>query len=256
VTAAVAVLCAVFGLAVGSFLNVVIYRVPRGRSIVAPRSACPTCATPISNRDNVPLVSWLVLRGRCRHCGARISPRYPLVEASTAVLFAGVGLRFGASWAVPAYLVLVAGLLALACIDVEARLLPRSIVYAVLGLTAPLLVVASAATHDWRALWVGAAFGAGWYALFFGIHRVDSRLIGFGDVRLALVLGLGLGWLGVVPVLVGFFAANLVGLAFALMLIALRRWHWNAKLPYGTFLALGAAIGIFLGPSLHIRWHT
>jgi leader peptidase (prepilin peptidase) / N-methyltransferase len=254
VTAALVVICALLGLAVGSFLNVVIYRVPRGRSIVAPRSACPTCAAPISNRDNVPLVSWLVLRGRCRNCGEPISFRYPLVEVATAALFAGVALRFGATAPLPAYLVLVAGLLALACIDVELRLLPRSIVYVVLGLVAVLLLIASASTSHWRDLWVAAASSAGWFGLFYAIYRIDSKLIGFGDVRLSLVLGLGLGWLGWVPLLLGFFAANLLGLAFSLALIARRRWHWSVRVPYGTFLALGTAIAIFVGPSLHVHW--
>ena len=106
--------CALLRLAVGSFLNVVIYRVPRSESIVAPRSACPDCETPIAGRDNIPVISWLVLRGRCRSCGLRISPRYPIVEAATAALFVGVAIRFGAHPALPAYLAMVAGLVALA----------------------------------------------------------------------------------------------------------------------------------------------
>jgi leader peptidase (prepilin peptidase) / N-methyltransferase len=253
-TAVLAAFCALLGLVVGSFLNVVIYRVPRGRSIVAPRSACPACATPIANRDNVPLVSWLVLRGRCRTCGEPISPRYPIVELTTAALFAGVAIRFGATAPLAAYLVLVAGLFALACIDAELRLLPRSIVYVLFVLVAVLLVAASAWTSDWRALGIAAASAVGWFGLFYAIHRIDARLIGFGDVRLGLVLGLGLGWLGWVPLLLGFFAANVLGLGFSLLLIAREHWHWHAKIPYGTFLALGAGIAIFVGPSLHLHW--
>ncbi len=252
-TAAVIVICGLLGLAVGSFLNVVIYRVPRGLSIVAPRSACPDCGTPISNRDNVPVVSWLLLHGRCRNCGKPIAMRYPLVEALTAALFAGVAARFGATWPLPAYLVLMAGLLALAYIDVEARKLPRVIVNVVFVLVAALLFGASAATGHWRALLVALAGSAAWFALFFVINRVDESLLGFGDVRLVVLLGFALGWLGVVPLLLGFFGANVLGLAFALFLIARRTWKWNAKIPYGTFLAAGTAIAVFAGPSIHVR---
>src|SRR2546421_10661799 len=105
-TAFVVVVSGVFGLVIGSFLNVVIWRVPRQESVVAPRSKCPQCDTPIAPRDNVPLFSWLALRGKCRHCGAGISVRYPLVELGTGVLFATIGARFASSWALPAYLVL------------------------------------------------------------------------------------------------------------------------------------------------------
>src|SRR5437588_1094258 len=104
VTAFVTVVCGLFGLVVGSFLNVVIYRVPRKESVVRPRSRCPRCGTQLADRDNVPVVSWVLLRGRCRTCGEPISPRYPLVELATAALFVAVALRFGPDWAVPAFL--------------------------------------------------------------------------------------------------------------------------------------------------------
>jgi leader peptidase (prepilin peptidase)/N-methyltransferase len=245
--------CGLLGLAVGSFLNVVIYRVPRHESIVAPRSACPDCATPISNRDNVPVISWLLLKGRCRSCAKPISARYPLVEGATAVLFAGVAVRFGAHAALPAYLVMVAGLFALACIDVETRLLPRKLVYLVFALVVGLLVVATAVTGHWRSLELAAAFSAGWYALFFAINRVDSKLLGFGDVRLALVLGFGLGWLGVAAVLIGFFGANLIGAAAGVALLLAKRSNRSTPLPYGAFLALGAVVAIYVGPTLHFQ---
>src|SRR5580698_9168633 len=121
-------LCAVLGLAVGSFLNVVIYRVPRGESIVRPRSSCPSCGAPIRERDNIPVVSWLVLRGRCRDCQAPISARYPLVEFSTGVLFGLTAWHFGADWALPAYLYLAAIGVALAMIDLDVHRLPNKIV--------------------------------------------------------------------------------------------------------------------------------
>ena len=121
--------CGLFGLLIGSFLNVVIWRVPRGESIVSPPSHCPRCDAEIKPYDNIPVVSWLVLRGRCRHCGAGISARYPLVELACAGLWVAMALRFGATWELPAYLVLVSALLALSLIDFDTFLLPDKIVY-------------------------------------------------------------------------------------------------------------------------------
>jgi leader peptidase (prepilin peptidase) / N-methyltransferase len=242
--------CAVLGLAVGSFLNVVIYRVPRNESIVSPPSACPTCHSPISPRDNVPVVSWLLLRGRCRVCKTPISARYPLVELATAALFAGTAARFGYQWDLPAFLVLSAGLLALSCIDIERLLLPKKIVYPLTGLVAALLVMAAAATGQWHYLLVGALCALAWFILFFALNLVSPRVLGFGDVRLALVIGLALGWLGVRYVLLGFFAANLIGAVIGMALIASKRISRQQQIPYGVFLALGAALAIFAGPEL------
>src|SRR5436190_14190124 len=128
-TALFALICGVYGLVIGSFLNVVIYRVPRKESLVRPRSHCPNCETMIAPRDNVPVLSWLMLRGRCRHCDTRISARYPLIELFTGVMFAAVGARFADSWALPAYLLLTAGLIALSAIDLEHYILPNRIIY-------------------------------------------------------------------------------------------------------------------------------
>lgn len=250
---ALIVACGAFGLAVGSFLNVVIYRVPLKKSIVSPGSACPSCETPIANRDNIPVLSWLLLRGRCRTCGAPISPRYPLVELATGALFAATAARFGLHWDLPAFLVFFAGLLALAIIDVELLILPKAIVYWTLLLVAALLVLAAAMTPDWRALGIGAACAAGWWALFFLLNWIYPRALGFGDVRLALVLGLALGWLGIWYVLIGFLAANLVGLLVSLFLIATHRMTRSQQIPYGVFLAAGAAVAVFAGP-LVVPW--
>src|SRR5205814_3154050 len=151
-TAVVAVACGVLGLAVGSFLNVVVYRVPRKESVVRPRSHCPNCGTQLADKDNVPVVSWLALRGRCRTCGEPISVRYPLVELATAALFVAAGLRFGADWALPAFLLLFASLLAISLIDLEHYIIPNRIVYPTLFGGAALLVVAAAGDGDWKAL--------------------------------------------------------------------------------------------------------
>jgi leader peptidase (prepilin peptidase)/N-methyltransferase len=235
-------LCALFGLAVGSFLNVVIYRVPRGESIVTPRSACPTCGAPVRERDNIPVISWLLLRGRCRDCKAPISSRYPIV--------AGVAARFGYQWDLPAYLALFAGLLALSCIDMERMLLPKKIVYPLTILVLALLVMAAVATGHWHDLTIAGACAAGWFVVFFAMNLISPRLLGFGDVRLSLVLGLALGWLGVGYVLLGFFAANVVGAAIGLSLIATNHMARSDRIPYGVFLAAGCAVAVFAGPEL------
>ncbi len=243
-------LCALLGLVVGSFLNVVIYRVPRNESIVSPRSSCPSCGVPIEEKDNIPVLSWLLLRGRCRHCQGPISPRYPLIEASCAVLFAGLAARFGYRWDLPAFLVLFAGLLALSCIDIERMLLPKKIVYPLTGLVAALLLLAAAETGAWHDFLVGIACAAGWSVVFLALFLVSPRLLGFGDVRLSVVLGLALGWLGVWYVLLGFFAANLIGAGVGLALIATGRLSRRDRIPYGVFLALGCAVAVFAGPEL------
>lgn len=244
------VICAVLGLAIGSFLNVVIYRVPRGESIVSPRSACPSCGAQILERDNVPVLSWLLLRGRCRHCHEPISAQYPFVELACAGLFAGTAARFGYNWALPAFLVLFAGLLALSVIDVERLILPKAIVWPHSVMVAALLLMAAAATGEWHNLLVGVVCGAAWFVVFYAMFAISPRLLGFGDVRLAPVLGLALGWLGWRYVLLGFFAANLIGAAIGIVLIASHRMTRRQQIPYGVFLAMGCAVAVFAGPEL------
>ena len=248
-------LCAIFGLAVGSFLNVVIYRVPRHQSVVSPPSACPHCGTAIGARDNVPVISWVLLRGKCRHCGAPISVQYPLVELATAALFAGLAARFGYDWALPAYLALFGGLLALSWIDVEMLILPRAIIYPLLVMVAGLLLVPAVVYGSWHSYWVAWAFAGGWFALFFVLNLASPRVLGFGDVRLAPLLGLGLGWLGWRYVILGFFAANLIGAVIGMALIATKRIERQSRIPYGVFLALGTAVAVFFGQELLRPFH-
>jgi leader peptidase (prepilin peptidase)/N-methyltransferase len=240
--------CTLFGLAVGSFLNVVIYRVPRHESIISPRSKCPNCATPIKEYDNIPVVSWLLLRGRCRHCHAAISPRYLIVELTGGALFGGLAARMGYAWQLPAFLVFLAALLALSCIDLELLVLPKRVIYPALFAVTLLLVVASSAVHDWNRLGTGAICGAAWFVLFFLMNFASPRILGFGDVRLSPLLGLALGWLGWRYAVLSFFAANLIGAVIGISLIAAQRIKREQPVPYGVFLSAGAALAIFAGP--------
>ena len=240
------------GLAIGSFLNVVIYRVPAGKSVVSPPSACPSCGTEVAPRDNIPVLSWLILKGRCRTCSASISVRYPVIEGLTAVCFTLVAARLGASWSLPAELAFTAGLLALAAVDLERFLLPRAILYPTALLVTAGLFTAAGASHRWERLGTAAACGAAAFAVFFAINFVRPAWMGFGDVRLAGLIGLALGWLGPWYVVVAFFAANLSGAAVGIALMLGGRANRRTALPYGVFLAAGSVLAILVaGPIIH-----
>ncbi len=243
-------LCALLGLVIGSFLNVVIYRVPLHKSIVSPRSSCPTCSAPILERDNIPVLSWLILKGKCRSCNASISARYPIVELTCAALFAGAAARFGFDWYLPVTLVLFATLLALSCIDLDHLLLPKVIIYPALMTVLALLVLDASITDSWHRLLIAGICSAVWFVVFFIINAAGPRLLGFGDVRLSLLLGLGLGWLGIRYVILGFFASNVLGAIIGLFLIATNKRTRDQPLPYGVYLALGTALALYAGPEI------
>ena len=239
-TALLIVASALYGTAIGSFLNVVIYRVPAQKSIVRPPSACPSCGNPISARDNIPVFSWLILRGKCRHCANPIAIRYPLVELLTGALWVGVALRFGWSWTLPAEFVFVSGLIALAFIDLDQMKLPRVIVWP-LGVAVLLLLVMAAAIHGtWHRLLLAVICGAVEFAFLFLINWISPKALGFGDVRLSPVLGLALGWLGWRYAFLGFFAANFVGAVVGIILMVAQKAGLRTRVPFGVFLAIGA----------------
>ena len=244
------VVSGLFGLAVGSFLNVVIYRVPRNESIVRPRSKCPSCGCAIRERDNIPALSWIILGGHCRDCGNPISPRYPLIELAGGALFAGAAARVGYSGVLPALDVLLASLLALACIDLELLVLPKKIVYTSLAVVAVLLLGDAVVTGQWHRLMVAAICAVGWFAVFNALNFASPRALGYGDVRLAALLGLGLGWFGWQYVVLGFFSANLLGAVTGITLIAAKKMDRKTPIPYGVFLALGTAFALYAGPEI------
>jgi leader peptidase (prepilin peptidase)/N-methyltransferase len=226
----------------GSFLNVVIHRLPRGESLVHPRSRCPHCGTQIAGYDNIPIVSWLLLRGRCRHCRAPISPRYPAVELITALLFAAVVLVRGFDDDLILELPFVAALIALAGIDLDHKLLPNKIVYplAAWGVVAVLIA-------DRDDLVEHLVAGAGAFLFLFVAVLAYPRGMGMGDVKLAGAMGIYLGAAVIPAFLVAFLTGSVVGIA----IIAREGADARKKaLPFGVFLALGGIVGVLAGPEL------
>jgi leader peptidase (prepilin peptidase) / N-methyltransferase len=253
-TAFVAVVSGVIGLMVGSFLNVVIHRVPAGQSVVKPRSRCPGCGTQLAERDNVPVVSWLLLRGRCRTCGMRISVRYPLVELLTGVMFVVVGAKFGADWALPAFLLFTASLIALSAIDLEHFRIPNRILIVTLWAGFPLLLLAAALDDRWDDLRDGLVGGVAALALLLVIHLISPRGMGMGDVKLAGVLGLFLGFLSIGRVFVGLFLGFVLGAVIGVLLIATRIKSRKDRIPFGPFLAAGALLSVLVGGPI-VDWY-
>ena len=241
---------AVFGLVIGSFLNVVIHRVPLGISLLSPGSACPVCEHPVRSYDNVPVVSWLVLRGRCRDCDARISWRYPTVELVTGGLFLLAGVRFGWSPYLLAALLLVAAGVAMFLIDLEHGRLPFSVTGVTAVLTALVLGVDAALDGTDPAL-VALLSALGWLAVYGGVWLVTGgRGMGLGDVALSPVLGLALGWLGWGPSVTGLLSGFLLGAAVGLVLLGTGRATRRSRVPHGPFMLAGGAVGMFAGQQL------
>jgi leader peptidase (prepilin peptidase) / N-methyltransferase len=241
-SAADVVVAGAFGAVIGSFLNVVAHRVPIGESLVSPPSRCPECEAPVKPYDNVPVVSWLLLRGRCRNCGTRISPRYPLVELATALAFAAVVAVRGFDNDLVLELPFVAALIALAAIDLDHKLLPNRIVYplAAYGVIATLLV-------DQDDLVENLIAGAGAFAFLLTAVLAYPRGMGMGDVKLAGAMGLYLGMSIIPALLAAFLSGSIVGV----FIIAREGAEGRKKaVPFGVFLALGGIVGVLAGPEL------
>lgn len=251
---------AMLGLLVGSFLNVVVHRVPRAVSLSRPASRCPACGHPIRYRHNVPVFSWLLLRGRCADCAAPISVRYPAVELATAALFVAVTLRLaqvGMLTALPAFLWFVAVAISLALIDFETGRLPDAIVLPAYPVLALLLALAAVLSSDPAAL-VRAAVGAlASFALYYSIALVRPDGMGFGDVKTAGLIGGVLAFVSYPVLLVGVAAAFVLGATTGLAAMASLRASRTSRLPFGPFMFAGAMAALFVGaPLAHAYQHA
>ncbi|MDX2024736.1 prepilin peptidase [Microcella sp.] len=251
----------VFGAAIGSFLNVVIHRVPLGVSIVRPPSACAACSAPVRPYDNIPIISWLVLRGRCRDCASPFSIRYPLIELATALAFAAIAAlqlpallattssmdAFAVVLVTIAVLYFAAISIALAAIDFDTHRLPDAIVLPSYPVLALLLTAAAVVTGDVESA-ARAAAGAGiLFAIYFALALISPRGMGMGDVKLAGVIGMMLGWFGWPALAVGALAAFILGGVVGIGLIVARRASRNTGIPFGPWMLGGAWVGILLG---------
>src|SRR5688500_972372 len=230
-----------FGLVIGSFLNVVIHRMPRHESIVWPASHCPHCEEPIRPGDNLPLISYELLRGRCRNCKEPISARYPAVEATTGLLFGAAAYEFGASLALLPALVLISALIPLAVIDLEHRLLPNAIVgpAALAGLVLSILA-------DPAVWWMYPISAIAVAAGLLGLALIYPSGMGMGDVKMGGMLGAFLGPYAALAVFLG----ALIGAVTGGLLMAAGKMQRRSALPFGLFMALGGVISLFAGPRL------
>ena len=241
------------GLAVGSFLNVVVHRLPRAMALSRPASTCPACAHPIRYRHNVPVLSWLLLRGRCADCATPIPLRYPAVELATAVLFVAVTLRLGQLellTALPAFLWFVAVALALALIDLETGRLPDAIVLPAYPVLAVLLALSALLADDPAALLRALVGAAASFALFYSIALARPDGMGFGDVKTAGIVGGMLAFVSYPVLLVGVAAGFLLGATTGVAAMLSRRANRTSRVPFGPFMVAGAMAGLFVGAPL------
>ena len=236
---------AVGGLIVGSFLNVVVHRLPRGESLTHPRSRCPSCGTQLRAIDNIPVVSWLALRGKCHHCGAPVSARYPLVELTTGALYAAVVASQDDAVRIVLGLLLVTALVPITLIDLDLRIIPNRITGP--AAVAALVAVAVLDTDFLVEAIVAGIAGGGFFLIAALLY---PRGLGMGDVKLAALLGLYLGWIGWDAVAIGAAGGFVIQAAVALSLLATRRIGLRGELPFGPAMLLGAVLAIGLGDGL------
>jgi len=238
------------GLLVGSFVNVVAHRIPRGISIVRPASACPVCGYEIRPRDNIPIAGWLILRGKCRDCSAPISIRYPLVEAITGGAFAVAAALLGPVWVLPAFWWFSGVTIALVLTDLDFRRIPNRILYP--GWVVATILLGGGAALDGDLSQFGRALigGAGYFALLLLVALVARGGFGFGDVKLAALLGQFAAYRSWESLFVGVFSAFVIGGLLSILLLLSRRVGRKDAIAFGPSMTLGAYIGIGVGESI------
>lgn len=245
------VLIFLFGLCIGSFLNVCIYRIPESKSIVSPGSMCPGCGYPVKFYDNIPLLSFIILRGKCRKCNALISWRYPVVELLTGFFALSLFLKFGTSLETPIYFVFIATLMVITFIDIDHRIipdlisLPGIVFFFIASLTIPTISIKDSV--------IGILIGGG---ILFIIAELYFRItgkegMGGGDVKLLAMMGALIGWQGV---LFTIFASSLIGTIIGIMLMVIQGKNLKLAIPFGPFLSIGAVIYVFFGNEF-INWY-
>ncbi len=241
-------LIAIVGLAVGSFLNVVAHRVPRGGSLVRPASACPQCGHRLAWWENLPVLSWVLLRGRCRQCRGPISPSYLVMEIATSAVALALALIVGGQAVVITWWIVAGFALPLAAIDLRSHRLPTAMMYPALGATATSLIATAALTGQWGLLARAAGGGLALASVIFALWWLTAgRGMGWGDVRLAWLVGLPLGWMGWPQVIIGGWMGFLSGGLLGLILLGLGKSSRKSPIPFGPHLMLGALGGLIWG---------
>jgi len=254
VTATVAVVCALVGLYVGLYLNLVIDRVPQKLAMRPVRAGCRTCLDAARASPGMPRLPWVARGGHCPICGEGVSLRYPLVELGTAALYAAIAVRLGANWALPAFLVFFASLVAISVIDIELQIIPNRIIYPTIVLSLPLLAVAALAEGDIRRMATALAGGAIAFGILLLVHLISPASMGFGDVRLAFILGLFLGWFDLSHVAIGLFLGFALGAVVGVGLLLFGGKTRKDSVSFGPFLAAGAAVAVLFGDPLLNWW--
>lgn len=258
-TVVLAAVAFVIGCFIGSFLNVVIWRVPNGISLVNPkRSFCPNCKSPIRWHDNIPVISYLVLHGKCRDCQEPISRRYPLVELlggfMTMLAVLGPALHLYPVWLLPATIYFAWLSIVIAFIDIDVQLILDIMTYPSMLLILALLTFASWGTGSWTPLLRAVICAVALAAFYVLLGFIWPNGMGLGDAKLAVIVGLILGWLGLRQLIVGASAAFIVGGAFALIQVARKRINMKGGVPFGPYMLIGAWIGIYVGAPI-ANWY-